>query len=210
MRDTYKIHPLTGADEEELDFDVIGGWWVKETAGSTAELKLIRDRLNDPTTAPSAALKDPAAAGNVDDGTHSYKLTEITAAGETEPTAKSNVVTVANKAVNGKITVTLPTKSSSAVTAFGLYRTVAGDAGAWKLVANDISPDAATYLDNVADGSLGANAPSSNTTGTVLFDVPLTANQADSGPKLDRPIDIEGVLSVEVVSGAVTGALFYL
>lgn len=112
-------------------------------------------------TAPTAALADPAAPGNVNDGTHSYKLTFVNAVGESAGSAKSNVVTVADKATNGQIVVTIGTGPSGTV-ARKLYRTSAGDAGAWKLVATVANNTATTVTDNLADGA-GASVPTKDT-----------------------------------------------
>lgn len=132
--------------------------------------------------APVAALSG-AGAGNVDDGSHSYKLTFVTAAGETDPSPASNVVTVADKTMDGKVTLTIPVGTDPLTTDRKVYRRVAGDTGAWKLVAAVGNNTATTYVDNLADAGLGANAPTVNgaggTTmvgGTVLAGAELTAN----------------------------------
>lgn len=56
--------------------------------------------------APSAALISPAAAGNVNDGAHSYKVTFVAGATETEGGAQSDPVTVVDKTVNGRVVLT--------------------------------------------------------------------------------------------------------
>jgi len=112
-------------------------------------------------TPVTGALKAVPAAGTVDDGTHSYKVTFVNAGGESVASGKSNVVTVVNKGVNGQIDVTGIPVGPVGTTARNLYRSAAGDAGPWLLVAAATIPDNATlvYLDNVADVGLGAAAP---------------------------------------------------
>lgn len=114
-------------------------------------------------SAPTAALISPAAAGNVDDGAHRYLVTFVTADGETEAGAVSSVVTVADKTVNGKVTLTGIPTGGAAVTSRKIYRTAAG--GSTYLLLATIADNTTTiYTDNIADGSLGAAAPSTNTT----------------------------------------------
>lgn len=113
----------------------------------------------------SAALAG-LGAGLVTTGTHSYKIVVTKGAlGYTLPSAKSNVVTT-DTSTNGKVNVsrtggTLPTGWT-----WDIYRTEAGDASAWKLV--NVAPLGAgvtSYQDNIADGSLGADAPAASTYG---------------------------------------------
>ncbi len=126
-----------------------------------------------PLTACTGALAG-AGAGNVDDGTHSYKVTFVTAEGETDPNIKSNVVTVADKATDGKVDLTSiplgPTSGGPTVTDRKIYRTVAGDTGDWKLLTTIADNTTTIYTDNTADGSLGAAAPTTNGTARVPTD----------------------------------------
>ncbi len=78
-----------------------------------------------------------------------------------------------NTAVYRKISVTgIPTSADPTVTARKLYRTVA-NGSTYKLVTTINDNSTTTYADNIADGSLGANAPSTNTATRNV--VPLTA-----------------------------------
>lgn len=114
-------------------------------------------------SAPVVALASPAVAGNVDNGVHRYLVTFVTAAGHTDAGDVSDTVTVADKTVNGKVTVSNIPIGSAAVTSRNLYRTVAG--GSTYLLLATISDNTTTsYTDNIADSALGAGAPSTNTT----------------------------------------------
>lgn len=153
----------------------------------------------DAPTAPVAALAG-AGAGNVENGTHSYKVTYTTAGGgETTPSVKSNVLTVVDKTVNGKVSVTLPVGANPLVTGRKLYRTVTGDGGAWKLVATVADNTTLIVVDNIADGSLGANAPTVNSAGetcapgaTVLAAATLLADGAADATAIVRENDGAG------------------
>lgn len=117
-------------------------------------------------TAPTVALAG-AGAGNVENGAHRYLVTFVTADGETEEGTVSAAVTVADKTVNGKVTVSAIPVGGSAVTSRKIYRTVA--AGTTYLLLTTLADNTTTtYTDNIADASLGAAAPSTNTTNDPL------------------------------------------
>src|SRR3954469_17800236 len=67
-------------------------------------------------TAPTVALLSPAAAGNCDHGAHRGGFPVVPADGETEIGPLSDVVTIADKTVNGKIAVTAIALGGTAVT----------------------------------------------------------------------------------------------
>lgn len=112
--------------------------------------------------APAVALAG-AGAGNVDNGAHRYQVTFVTADGETQAGTASAAVTVADKSVNGKVTVSSIPLGGAAVTSRKLYRTAAGGS-VYYLLATIADNTTTTYTDNIADSSLGAGAPSTNTT----------------------------------------------
>lgn len=120
--------------------------------------------LDDQVTAPGAPVAALAGlgAGNVNDGTHSYKVTFVTAAGETEAGTASNVVTTT--AGDGQVALSgIPVSPSALVTSRKIYRTEAGGSD-YLLLTTIANNTATTFADNVADGSLTTAAPSTNTT----------------------------------------------
>jgi uncharacterized phiE125 gp8 family phage protein len=115
--------------------------------------------------APTVALAN-AGAGNVDNGSHRYRITFVCGSSETHGGTVSDAVTVVDKTGNGKVRLTAISLGGSAVTARRIYRTAAG--GTAYLLAGTISNNTdTTYTDNVADASLGVECPSANTTGDV-------------------------------------------
>ena len=116
-----------------------------------------------------------AGAGNVTTGAHQWKVTVVDAGGETKPGEASDTLTT-NSGSNGMALVKMPDYADNNATHFNVYRTEA-TGSTFKLV--NASPLAVGtykgkyYLDNVADGSLGAAAPSSNTTTTPIDDPPI-------------------------------------
>ena len=119
-----------------------------------------------PLTAPAAlTVGTPSAGGSVDLGLHSYKVTFVTANGETTggtTSAQVNVTTGGTQTVPLTAIPTGPTGTTSRK----VYRTVAGDTGSYLLVTTIANNTATTYNDTTADASLGAAAPGSNTATT--------------------------------------------
>ena len=138
---------------------------VEPVTGAEARSHLrLDDEAGEPApVAPTVALASPAVAGNVTNGAHRYLVTFVTADGETEAGAISASVTVADKTVNGKVELTAIPIGGAGVTSRKVYRTEA--AGSTYLLLATISNNtASTYTDNIADASLGAQAPTTNTT----------------------------------------------
>ena len=104
-------------------------------------------------TACTAALVE--AAGNVDAGVHSYKITYVNEAGETELGTISNEVT--NDGTHEQNALTgIPTSTSNSVTSRKIYRTDAGGSF-YYLLATISDNTTTTYTDNIADASLAAH-----------------------------------------------------
>jgi hypothetical protein len=113
--------------------------------------------------APDAPTADATATAGNPNGIYTYKVTFVTAEGESLPSAATSAITVSSK----KITVTIPvnTDPSRIVTQRKIYRTATGP-GATHLLLTTVSDNTTTtYLDDKADGDLGAAAPATNTTG---------------------------------------------
>lgn len=153
---------------------------------------------------PSVAIYEPdtAVAGNLT-GTYRYKVTYVTALGETAGGYTSTVSGLSSNQV--KVYIPL---GPDGTTARKLYRTASGGAdGTQKLVTtiNDNDPDAATYLyiDNIVDGSLGAAVPTSSTAyaATQLYGLSLTGN-------ITNALVHDGDVLNNVTAGIVTNSTF--
>lgn len=108
-----------------------------------------------------------AGAGNLSAGVYSYKFTFSTLEGETEAGAASPTVTVVTPGANGQVKLPIPlTGNATQQTFLNIYRTTAGGSAYNLVVARDLTSFGGDsfYIDNVADGSLGAVAPTTNTT----------------------------------------------
>lgn len=128
------------------------------------------DEVNQEPAPGALTVALGSGAGNVDNGVHRYVVTFVTADGETQAGDISSSVTVVDKTVNGKISLTAIPVGGSIVTSRKIYRTAAG--GSTYLLLTTIADNTTTtYADNTADSSLGAEAPSTNTTGDQLLNV---------------------------------------
>jgi uncharacterized phiE125 gp8 family phage protein len=133
----------------------------------------------------TAALAGTPIAGNVDNGAHRYLATFVTANGETQAGTVSAVVTVTDKTVNGKVSLTAIPLGGSLVTSRKIYRTAAGGS-TYLLLATIADNTTTTYTDNIADSSLGAGAPSTNTTTDPLINVLIASARAAAEQELHR------------------------
>jgi hypothetical protein len=109
---------------------------------------------------PIACTALAVAGAGVTAGTHSYKITFVTASGESSGGAKSNVVTT--DGVNGQVDLSGIEIGPTGTTQRKVYRTIAGDTGNHLLVATIADNTTTTYSDTTADGSLGAASPTTS------------------------------------------------
>jgi hypothetical protein len=101
---------------------------------------------------------DPATAEGIagnPSGAYTYRVTFVTADGETEGGAASASRTVSSKKIELS---SIPLSPVRTVTSRKIYRTAASGVQ-HKLVATLSDNLTTTYSDNIADGSLGANVP---------------------------------------------------
>src|SRR3990167_614259 len=117
-------------------------------------------------TTPPGALTDDLAglgAGALTNGAYTYRVTFVTAGGETEGGTVSAGVTVVDAGVDGQVALTaIPVSPNPQVTSRRIYRTIAG--GSAHLLQSTIANNTATTLtDNTADAALTTAAPTVNT-----------------------------------------------
>lgn len=118
---------------------------------------IVPNNPNQPA-APVATLL--VAAGNINAGTHSWKVAIVITEGVSLPSVKSNVLTA--DGAHGQASILLPTLPSNGI-GWNIYRTIAGDGGTYKLVAFRASGAGSPFVDNVADVNLGADALTEST-----------------------------------------------
>ena len=117
-----------------------------------------------PVYAPTVALR--VEAGNLNGAYAGWEYTYITSAGETLPGSRSSSLTAVS-ANHGKVDITVVASDNPLVTGINIYRPAAGGS-TYKLVnAAILTNTNQTYTDNIADGSLGATPPTTNTSGAT-------------------------------------------
>lgn len=162
---------LLSQDNAALFWDDANGYLGVGTATPAERLNVGRGHLRfDTVAAPGAcaAALAGAGAGNVDNGTHAYKVTFVTAEGETQA-GNAVTATVADKTANGQVAVSsIPTGTAGVVTARKIYRSKAGG-GPYYLLTTVADNTTTTYTDNTADASLGALEPVYNATAGELY-----------------------------------------
>ena len=120
----------------------------------------------DPVVAPTACTAAVNPAAGVLTGAYTYKITFVTANGETEVGTVSNTVNPAGEQVN---LTAIPVSTNPFVTDRKIYRCKAATATSWYYLAAMGNNTVTTYTDNTADGSLGAARAAQNTTSSRLF-----------------------------------------
>lgn len=133
-------------------------------AEAAKHLRLDETAYTPTPEAPTVALASPVAPGALSAGAYRYRLTFVTADGETDGGQVSSPVSVANPAVNGQVRLTQIPLGGAEVTARRIYRTAAGGSS-YLLVSTLADNSTTTYTDNVADSALGTGIPLVNTTG---------------------------------------------
>ncbi len=135
----------------------------------------------DPVEGPDAAPTgvDSGIAGNLN-GTYQYMCTYVTGDNqETEGRVQSANVTVTNKKVN---VTGIPVSSDNRVTARRLYRkpaSASADVVPLKFVVEIADNTTTTYVDDIADGSLGVLINRINDTGGSIYFGPDRVFHAD-------------------------------
>ncbi len=141
---------------------------------------------------PSVTANNLTAGGAVTVGTHSWVVTFVNAVGETIAGPTSLVRNASSS--NRTEPITNIALGPIGTTARKIYRTVAGDTGNYLFVATINDNTTTTFSDTIADGSLGAAAPTTNTTALGSIQV-----QDASGTNV-----VGGVLTIR--SGGSTGS----
>lgn len=141
------------------------------------QIRLDTSNLQPRPTAPTVALVSPATAGNVNAGAHRYRVTFVTADGETDGgDISSSVTTIAGVAddpetldvdetiiASQQVAITDIPIGGVGVTARKIYRTAA-NGSSYFLLTTIADNTTTSYIDNIADSSLGAGVPSVNST----------------------------------------------
>jgi hypothetical protein len=122
-------------------------------------LEIAQDVSLTPPGAPTLAL---AAGTELGIGLYQYAVTFVTANGETTPGTQAQITTTSG---NQRVQLSNIPIGPSGTTARRIYRSAVGG-GQKKLVTTIADNITTSYLDQIPDASLGANAPTLNTSGS--------------------------------------------
>jgi hypothetical protein len=137
--------------------------------------------------APTASLG--SGSGNLSNGTYSYKVTIYNGAGETAASVASNVVTVINHTVNGKIELSsIPVDTTGKGFHRKLYRTTAGGS-TYYFLADLLDNVTTIYTDNIADSSLTTTRVASSTDTSTYFNSIFQTPYLDFGERNTKLFD---------------------
>lgn len=109
-----------------------------------------------------APLTTEDGAGNVDPGLHSWLVTFVTGAGETNGGTNSTPLNVigGSPPVGSIVNLTAVPLGPVGTTSRKIYRTISGNTGAFLFVGTIANNTVTSFADNIADSALGAPAPS--------------------------------------------------
>lgn len=128
-----------------------------------------------PVNTMSAALA--GVAGNIDNGTHRYRVSYYTDLGETQLSTLTTNITITDKTSNGQINLTnIPVSTDTKVTGRRIYRTLANTTASYYLLVDIPNNTSTTYTDNIADSDLG-DYDNSNRDNTTRGRIRIDGNQ---------------------------------
>lgn len=144
-----------------------GSWWVDRVEYPIGrwpkQYQPFKERLSplipDPVSAPGVVAPSP---GSIDTGTHSWAYTYTVPGGGETNLSPTTTLTIGSPAA-ALVTFAQPPYG---VTGVNLYRTKVGGS-TFYLVESLVTPTSYSTTDTLADASLGAAAPSSNTTANI-------------------------------------------
>jgi hypothetical protein len=156
-KDQPNVFAVKSFEGSEKPFYGSGDGYIYEMDTSNREV----GRVFTPD-ACTAALAG-SGAGNLSNGTYRYKITFYDDTKESDAGAPSQALVVADNSTDGQASLTnIPLDTTLTATKRRVYRTEV-DLNVFKLVGEIADNTTTTFTDNVADGSLGAEAPSTNT-----------------------------------------------
>lgn len=162
----------TGPDQGSHDYVVAFQTAVGETTPSPISNAIATSAAVGQLPPPDAVYADNAQAGaGLDEGYHDYKATLLNANGETTPGTQS--VSILAQAPNNRINLFIVPTGPAGTTGRRLYRRFQAG-GTWKLLTTIHDNTTTSYLDTAPNSSLGADAPTTNTTGTAAQRIPVS------------------------------------
>lgn len=211
--ETYNL-PFKNGDyaEGEVIFSGDGGTTIPQATEVGADMGTVLDALVFSTKAevvipdpgePVPLTAAPSGTGGFLSGTYEYKVSFVTAMGETVPGEVSSPVTPTNEQIN----LTAIPIGGPGTTARKIYRRKDG-IDPFRLVTTILGNVFTTFTDNIPDASLTTNAPEEDTALRVTVDVIALEVGTDGNVVpgaitllVDVPAGVTGVTNIEAFSG---------
>jgi hypothetical protein len=131
-------------------------------SGANDGLNFLEIAPDNPLTPPGAPTLALAAGTELGIGLYQYAVTFVTANGQTTPGTQAEITTTS---ANQRVQISSIPIGPSGTTARRIHRSAVG--GGQKKLVTTINDNVTTsYLDQIPDASLGANAPTLNTSGS--------------------------------------------
>lgn len=184
------------------------GYQMKETAGAAARARIYAWAL---MALGACTGVENVAAGGITIGNHLFRVTAVTAEGETElGTASAPVAAAGGRTIDlSGIPVVAPDAGADLVTERRIYMTEAG--GATYYLVGTLANNTATTLTGITvdDAALVLlpAAPTSNTSGLLFADVYLAANESTPVELFPGPMGFR-LGRVEILTGAVQTLIY--
>ena len=131
-------------------------------SGANDGLNFLQTAQDVPLSPPGAPTLALAAGTELGIGLYQYAVTFVTANGETTPGTQAEITTTPG---NQRVQLSNIHIGPSGTTARRIYRSAVGG-GQKKLVTTIADNITTSYLDQIPDASLGANAPTLNSSGS--------------------------------------------
>lgn len=171
---TFTINgsPISGTNA------TITNTWALTVNGATKMYSTVLNAITPPGALTAALI---TTAGNIDAGSHSYKVTFVTLSGK-----ETLIGTISNAVVNDgsnqqnalSAIPTAPIIGNGLVTKRNIYRNKVASQTTWFLLTTLNDNTTTTYTDNTADASLSATVPpNSDQTGALTIGGLTTFNQ---------------------------------
>lgn len=176
---TNGVGPDPGSHYYAVTFVTSSG----ETTVGPSGNAVVTTQSTEPST--PVALADNGVGGSLTAGTYGYAITFVNAVGETTGGTSAAAYATAGGRFT-KVGGTGLQLGPVGTTARKIYRTVVGGAQLKLLTTIPNNSGSQTVNDGTADGSLGANIPTSN--GTIIAVVPITAIPIGPGGTIARKL----------------------
>lgn len=148
------VQDPVGTFLEFLQVSATAGQILRLEFANPHQLTEAENEVTGPDTAPTVALANPAAPGNVNTGSHTWSYYYETEQGRTILSPESDPLVIADSAVNGQVDVTVPASAEPGIirTVVARSKIVGGSGLQW--IVGSMATNGGIFRDNLTDASL--------------------------------------------------------